>query len=100
MKMSKPLFALALAGMATAVLGLASAQAAPTATNLIGNPMLIQVSGGCGPYGWRGPGGRCRYNAGGPYWRHNGCGPGSWRGPWGHCRDTPYHGRLPNGRWK
>ncbi|MFT0858594.1 hypothetical protein VRZ77_00730 [Ancylobacter sp. G4_0304] len=29
-----------------------------------------------------------------------GCGPGAWRGPWGHCRDTPYHGRLPNGAWQ
>jgi hypothetical protein len=29
-----------------------------------------------------------------------GCGPNAWRGPWGHCRDTPYHGRLPNGSWK
>lgn len=29
-----------------------------------------------------------------------GCGPGAWRGPWGHCRNTPYHGRLPDGSWK
>ena len=96
--MSKPLVAVALAGIASAVLGLASAQAAPT--NLMGNPMLIKASGGCGPYGWRGSGGHCRYNGGGPYWRHNGCRPGYWRGPWGHCRDTPYHGRLRNGGWK
>ena len=29
-----------------------------------------------------------------------GCGIGYWRGPWGHCRDTPYHGRLPDGGWQ
>jgi hypothetical protein len=28
------------------------------------------------------------------------CPPGYWIGPWGHCRDTPYHGRLPNGTWQ
>lgn len=28
------------------------------------------------------------------------CPPGYWIGPWGHCRDTPYHGRLPNGAWQ
>ncbi len=28
------------------------------------------------------------------------CPPGYWLGPWGHCRDTPYHGRLPNGTWQ
>lgn len=28
------------------------------------------------------------------------CPPGYWLGPWGHCRDTPYHGRLPNGQWQ
>ncbi len=28
------------------------------------------------------------------------CPPGYWVGPWGHCRDTPYHGRLPNGQWQ
>ncbi|WP_082519974.1 hypothetical protein [Rhizobium sp. Root1220] len=30
----------------------------------------------------------------------NPCPPGYWIGPWGHCRDTPYHGRLPNGSWQ
>ncbi len=30
----------------------------------------------------------------------NPCPPGYWLGPWGHCRDTPYHGRLPNGEWQ
>jgi hypothetical protein len=66
------------------------------------DPNLILVSGGCGPYGWRGPYGGCRY---GNRWRGdwgwgNGCPRGYWRGPWGHCRNTPYHGRLPNGNWK
>ncbi len=28
------------------------------------------------------------------------CPPGFWLGPWGECRDTPYHGRLPNGGWQ
>jgi hypothetical protein len=28
------------------------------------------------------------------------CPPGYWLGPWGHCRDTPYHGRLPDGQWQ
>lgn len=30
----------------------------------------------------------------------NPCPPGYWLGPWGHCRNTPYHGRLPNGDWQ
>lgn len=30
----------------------------------------------------------------------NPCPPGYWIGPYGHCRDTPYHGRLPNGEWQ
>lgn len=30
----------------------------------------------------------------------NPCPPGYWLGPWGHCRDTPYHGRLPDGQWQ
>jgi hypothetical protein len=106
--MSKPFVTFAIAGMAAAMFGLASAQAAPAPTNLVGNPMLIQVSGGCGPYGWRGPHGHCNYRGGyrggpwrgGPYWRGNGCPPGSWRGPWGHCRNTPYHGNLPGGGYK
>jgi hypothetical protein len=69
---------------------------------------LIQVSGGCGPNGWRGPWGHCHWaRYWGPRWdgpfgpiRWNGCPPGYWRGPWGHCRDTPYHGPLPNGGYK
>ena len=65
---------------------------------------------GCGPGGWRGPWGHCHF-AGPAYFAPRvvvsmpvvsayTCPPGSWRGPWGHCRDTPYHGRLPNGGWK
>jgi hypothetical protein len=74
-------------------------------------PLVQRVAGGCGPNGWRGPWGHCRYT---PYYGRlpngyyqprpvymgNGCPPGYWRGPWGHCRNTPYHGRLPNGGWK
>jgi hypothetical protein len=66
---------------------------------------------GCGPSKYRGPGGYCHRLGYGPYPngysgpvrnapRANGCPPGYWRGPWGHCRNTPYHGRLPNGSWK
>jgi hypothetical protein len=74
---------------------------------------IIPVAQGCGPGGWRGPWGGCRYT---PYvgplpgggwvappssgYYGNGCPPGYWRGPWGHCRNTPYHGRLPNGGWQ
>jgi hypothetical protein len=104
--MSKPLRLAALAGLAAAMFGLGSAQAASMSADLVGNPMLIHISGGCGPYGWRGPHGHCNYRGGGPYWgrgpywRGNGCPPGSWRGPWGHCRNTPYHGNLPGGGYK
>ena len=35
-----------------------------------------------------------------PYYPARACPPGYWTGPWGHCRDTPYHGRLPNGEWQ
>ncbi|MGF6771107.1 hypothetical protein P3T18_003586 [Paraburkholderia sp. GAS199] len=72
-----------------------------------------QAAQGCGPNGWRNAWGVCRYAApviiqaapviytpppvvASPY----ACPPGSWLGPWGHCRNTPYHGRLPNGQWQ
>ncbi len=67
---------------------------------------------GCGPNGWRGPWGACHYAApvyvaprpviyvSPPAAPANVCPPGYWLGPWGHCRDTPYHGRLPNGGWQ
>jgi hypothetical protein len=71
---------------------------------------VIPIAGGCGPNGWRGPYGGCRYTPyygplpGGYYQEApvmgNGCPPGYWRGPWGHCRNTPYHGNLPGGGWK
>jgi len=66
---------------------------------------------GCGPGGWRGPWGHCHF-AGAlyvaprrviyapPLVSNYACPPGYWVGPWGHCRDTPYHGRLPNGGWQ
>jgi hypothetical protein len=99
--MSKSFFTFAVAGVAAVMLGV-SAQAAPAPTSLIDGPMLIKVSGGCGPYGYRGPYNGCRYDGrwrGGNEWG-NGCPRGWWRGPWGHCRNTPYHGRLPGGGWK
>ena len=83
---------------------------------------IIEVSDGCG-WGWyRGPGGACHPYGRGPYpggyygpsyyapypgsyypqpaYGWNGCPVGFWRGPWGHCRNTPYHGRLPDGSWQ
>ena len=43
---------------------------------------IIEVSGGCGPYGHRGPYGGCRPN----YYHHPFCPPGFHRGPSGaHC---------------
>ena len=100
---------------ACAALGLTAASAAHAATAqpMTDLPsMTMTVSGGCGPHGWRGKWGACHFNRGyngarwygprwygGPVWG-NGCAPGYWRGPWGHCRNTPYHGRLPNGNWR
>ncbi|HZZ12955.1 MAG TPA: hypothetical protein VFE79_19905 [Paraburkholderia sp.] len=75
-----------------------------------------EAAQGCGPGGWRNVWGQCRYAApvivqqapvvyvaptaaavpAVPVTSYA-CPPGSWLGPWGHCRDTPYHGRLPNG---
>jgi hypothetical protein len=101
--MSKPFSMSTLAGLAAAIVGFTSAQSAPVSPVDNVRPLLMYASGGCGPYGWRGPYGRCHYNGydrGGPAYWGNGCPPGSWRGPWGHCRNTPYHGRLPNGAWK
>lgn len=73
--------------------------------------LVIHIANGCGNHGYRGPNGACHSYGTGPYpngyygtyhnaWRWNGCPRGYWRGPWGHCRNTPYHGRLPNGGWK
>lgn len=85
-------------------------------------PGIIPIANGCG-WGWyRGPGGACHMFGRGPYpggyygaypgsyyapgyypppaYGWNGCPAGYWRGPWGHCRNTPYHGRLPDGSWQ
>lgn len=93
----------------------ATAIAAPSSSDSIKSvnidaSMIVPVSGGCGPRGWRGPWGGCRHTPyygplpGGYYQEYpqvrNNCPPGYWRGPWGHCRNTPYHGRLPDGSWK
>jgi len=75
---------------------------------------------GCGPNGWRGAWGHCHFvhpyvqyvppvvvtaaprvvYTGTPAAAVSSCPAGYWYGPWGHCRDTPYHGRLPNGEWQ
>jgi hypothetical protein len=82
---------------------------------LVGSSLALTqpaaAANGCGPAQYRGPGGACHRFGYGPYpggyngpyrnaYRWNGCPPGYWRGPWGHCRNTPYHGRLPDGSWK
>ena len=65
-----------------------------------------EAAQGCGPGGWRNVWGQCRYAAPVIYSpppapvSTYACPPGYWLGPWGHCRDTPYHGRLPNGMYQ
>jgi hypothetical protein len=77
-----------------------AANAAPIAPTALEFPTVTQqVADGCGPAGWRGPGGACHWPRYAWGWGRD-CPPGWWRGPWGHCRDTPYHGRLPGGGWK
>jgi hypothetical protein len=78
--------------------------------------LLVTVSAyaaqGCGPGRWRDGWGFCRgpgvvvirpvVSVGYPVVAvapARVCPPGYWIGPYGHCRDTPFHGRLPNGRW-
>jgi hypothetical protein len=100
-----------------------AAEFAPMATPT-GAPIVLAADG-CGAGWYRGPGGACHRFGWGPYpygyyrpapvyvappvvyapppvvyVQPNGCPMGYWRGPWGHCRDTPYHGRLPDGGWK
>ena len=87
---------------------------APVATL---NSGIILAADGCGPGWYRGPGGACHAYGSGPYPNgyygyyapqysyygyntYSGCPAGYWRGPWGNCRNTPYHGRLPNGGWQ
>jgi hypothetical protein len=109
-KMFKTISALAISAFLSLSAGGAS-QAQAFTLDSVAQPSasLIYVSDGCGAGWYRGPGGACHRYGHGPYpmgyyqprprqW--NGCPPGYWHGPWGHCRDTPYHGRLPNGRWK
>jgi len=92
----------------TSVIGVLAALALASSLTL-SHPAA--AADGCGPGRYRGPGGACHRFGYGPYpdgyfgpyrnaYRWNGCPPGYWRGPWGHCRDTPYHGRLPDGSWK
>jgi hypothetical protein len=70
-----------------------------------------EAAQGCGPGGWRNAWGQCRFAApviveqapvvyAPPAATSYACPPGSWLGPWGHCRNTPYHGRLPNGMYQ
>lgn len=103
--------AIALALALTGSFATISAQAGSGGAVTVDPSMIVQVSGGCGPRGWRGPWGGCRYT---PYYgplpggyyqerplvRNNNCPPGYWRGPYGHCRNTPFHGRLPDGSYK
>ena len=99
-----------LAATLAAGTALAAHAADSSAVVHVDSSMIVPVAGGCGPNGWRGPYGHCRYTPyygplpGGYYQEYpvvrNSCPPGYWRGPWGHCRNTPYHGRLPNGSWK
>jgi hypothetical protein len=106
--MNKLRIALAAVTAATSLVAFAHAEAASFAGPVtVDASMVTPVSGGCGPNGWRGPWGHCRYGGGWtprPYYyvgpTYNGCPPGYWHGPWGHCRNTPYHGALPNGGWK
>ncbi|WP_413990587.1 hypothetical protein ACMDCR_00045 [Labrys okinawensis] len=98
------------AGLAAGILSAQQATAMPLRVVSVGSDVTV-VADGCGSGRYRGPGGACHVFGRGPYpdgyygayrggssW--NGCPQGYWRGPWGHCRDTPYHGRLPDGGWK
>ncbi|WP_410050571.1 GCG_CRPN prefix-to-repeats domain-containing protein [Bosea sp. BH3] len=105
-------------GLAAALSAPATAASIPGITAIAATAApsdIVTVSGGCGPYAWRGPWGHCRDTpytgplpgggwAGAPEraadFFGNGCPPGYWHGPWGHCRNTAYHGRLPGGGWK
>ena len=97
--MTKFLFNTGLSGVAAAaLLALAPAHADVPTVNLVNDPNLVHVSGGCGPNGWPGQWGHCHYYGGGgwwgrgpyfgpgPGWGHGGCGPYRFRGPHGHCR--------------
>ena len=77
----KTFIAIALAaGMAlSAPLAAQAATPSPSRSDL-----LILVSGGCGPYRHRGPGGNCRRNWERPVMRH--CPRGYHMGRYGRCR--------------
>ena len=110
----------ALVALGFGVLASVATLARPAAAQFAPAPQaqVILVADGCGPGWYRGPGGACHRFGRGPYpggywgpyrpapayaypgrYGWNGCPTGFWRGPWGYCRDTPYHGRLPGGRW-
>ncbi|MEJ0064825.1 MAG: hypothetical protein WDM85_04825 [Caulobacteraceae bacterium] len=73
--MSKFFFNSGLSGVAAAaLLAMTPAHAGVPTVNLVNDPNLIHVSGGCGPNGWRGQWGHCHYY-GGSGWR------GGWWGP-------------------
>ncbi len=80
-----------LAGAALLGFGL-SAQAMPVQNGFGADPEIIQVYGGCGPYGHRGPWGGCRPGGqAGGYWRGRACPPGFHLGPYGRrCRPNRY----------
>jgi len=104
--MTSPLAKL-LAGVGLLCVSAYSADAFPNPASIAPNTpaTVVPVAQGCGPGGWRGPYGGCRYGGyryytpyrGGYYYRNNGCPPGYWRGPYGACRNTPYRGPLPGG---
>jgi hypothetical protein len=60
------------------------AQAMPVQPAPSADPQIIQVFGGCGPYGHRGPWGGCRPGGQwGGYGRGRACPPGFHLGPYG-----------------
>ena len=75
------------AAVAVSALGVSlTANAMPAAPIATGNGAIIQVAGGCGPGGHRGPYGRCLPNYrpyGRPVFRR--CPPGLRPGPYGRC---------------
>jgi len=105
--MTSPL-AKILAGIGFACASAYSAAAMPLPASIAPNApaTVIPVAQGCGPGGWRGPYGGCRYGAHRYYrpyrggYGYYGCPPGYWRGPYGACRNTPYRGPLPGGGWR
>lgn len=76
--------ALAVAGLATAFATAASALPLSDAVAAGGAAPIVQVYGGCGPYGHRGPFGGCRTGGQwGGYVRGRSCPPGFHIGPYG-----------------